>query len=159
MSVTDRALFGSCEQAFETLDHELRRFPGHRLFSVLAIDGTLAASRRLYTSDPASYPCGGTKPLHHDSDFFREVVMAGRARICTDREACRRAFPDHALIDALGCRSAINVPIRHGGRTIGSLNLLHQEHWYQPGMAPALAPFAELAAPLLFRLQHLEMPS
>jgi len=149
----------SCGQAFEALDHALRRFPGHRLFTVLAIDGSRAACRRLYTSDPAAYPCGGTKPLHQDGGFFREVVMGGRARICADREACRRAFPDHALFDALGCRCAINVPIRHGGCTIGSLNLLHQEHWYRRDMAPALTRFAELAAPLLLRLRHAAMPS
>ena len=140
VSVTGPSSSGSCEQAFEALDHALRPFPGHRLFTVLAIDSSLAACRRLYTSDPAAYPCGGTKPLHHGNDFFREVVLGGRARICADREACRRAFPDHALLDALGCRSAINIPIRHGGCTIGSLNLLHREHWYQPDMVSALMP-------------------
>ncbi|MNK83253.1 hypothetical protein D3C87_1030570 [compost metagenome] len=145
--------------SFEALDHALRRFPGHRLFTVLAIDPGLAASRRLYTSDPVAYPCGGTKPLHHDNDFFREVVQGGRARICVDQEDCRRAFPDHALIDALGCRSAINVPIRHDGCTLGSLNLLHEEHWYQPDMVPALMRFAEQAAPLLLSLRYVEMPA
>ena len=145
--------------SFEALDHALRRSPGHRLFTVLAIDTGRAVSRRLYTSDAVAYPCGGTKPLHADNDFFREVVQGGRARICLDQEACRRAFPDHALIDTLGCRSAVNVPIRHGGCTIGSLNLLHQEHWYRPDMVPALMRFAEQAAPLLLSLRYVEMPA
>lgn len=151
---------GSGEPAsFEAMDYALRQFPGHRLFTVLAIDSSLAACRRLYTSDPVAYPCGGTKPLPHDSEFFREVVQGGRARICADQEACRRAFPDHALIDSLGCRSAVNVPIRHGGRTLGSLNLLHEAHWYQPDMVPALMRFAEQAGPLLLQCRYVEMPS
>lgn len=142
---------GSCEQSFEALDHALRRFPGHRLFTVLAIDWSRSENRRVYSSEPGMYPCGGAKPLRHDSEFFQNLIVNGWARFCDDQQACRRAFPDYALIEALGCESAVNVPIRHDGSTIGSLNLLHQKGWYRHEMSSALMPFADLAATVLLR--------
>jgi len=145
------ALSGPHEQAFEALDHALRRFPGHKLFTVLEIDWSRNENRRVYSSEPAMYPCGGAKPLRPDSEFFQKLIANGEARFCDDRQACRHAFPDYALIEALGCESAVNVPIRHGGSTIGSLNLLHQAGWYRPEMISALMPFADLAATVLLR--------
>lgn len=138
-------------EAFIGLDRVLRRYPGHKLFTVLEIDWDRGESQRVYTSDPLGYPYGGVKRLLPDSEFFRQVVVEGTARLCRDREACRRAFPDYALIESLGCESAINVPIRFQGSTIGSLNLLHQSGWYESGMSSFLEPLAAMAATVLLR--------
>lgn len=135
--------------AFEALDAALREQPGHKLFTVLVIDWAREQNRRIYTSDALAYPCGGAKPLDRGSEFFRLVVLGGQARICPDRQACRSAFFDHALIESLGCESAVNVPVRCKGITLGSLNLLHESGWYQPRMIPALMEIAARAAPLL----------
>src|SRR6478609_5497923 len=94
------------EAAFEALDRGLRRHPGHRLFTVLLIDWDRFENRRIYTSDPVTYPCGGAKPLRPESGFFRQLVVHGQARVCPDRESCRLAFPDYRLIESLGCGSA-----------------------------------------------------
>jgi GAF domain len=142
--------------AFSELDQELSRFPGHRLFTVLAIDWSRNENRRIYTSAPQAYPCGGAKPLRRDSQYFQEVVTAGKARFCLEPEACRRAFADFDLLERLGCESAVNVPIRNGGATIGSLNLLHESGWYRLDMESALMPFADAAAPILLRNLHQE---
>jgi hypothetical protein len=131
------------------LDQALRRHPGHKLFTVLAIDRDRDLVQRIYTNDAVAYPLGGVKPLHRESDFFRQVVQAGVSRICRNRAECHAAFSDHRLIDQLGCESAINVPIRHKGETLGSLNLLHASGWYTPQMIPDLNRFAALAASLL----------
>lgn len=136
-------------RGFAALDQALRRYPGHRLFTVLTINWEREENQRIYTSAPDVYPCGGAKPLRRDSDFFRQVVSGGSSRIFRDREECRAAFPDYALIEQLGCESAINVPIRSKGVTLGSLNLLHQAGWYTPEMVPALTQFASLAATML----------
>ena len=138
-------------EAFAALDLVLRRYPGHKLFTVLEIDWDRGENQRVYTSDPLGYPCGGVKRLLPDSEFFKRVVVEGTARLCPDREACRRAFPDYALIESLGCESAINVPIRSQDSTIGSLNLLHQSGWYEPGMSSFLEPLAAMAATVLLR--------
>lgn len=141
------------------LDKALRHHPGHKLFTVLVIDRERGLIHRLYTSDPATYPGGGVKPLLREGGFFKQVVQAGDSRICRNREECRAAFFDHELIERLGCESAINVPIRHKGETMGSLNLLHESEWYTTQMIPDLNRFAALASSMLqsvtqFHLTH-----
>lgn len=137
--------------ALHALDRALRQQPGHKLFTVLAIDAQRKESRRMYSSAPEQYPCEGTKPLRQDSAFYRTVFLAGETRVCRDQEECRAAFPDHALIEALGCESAVNVPVRWNGTTLGSLNLLHERGWYDPSCLPLLTVYAALAVPVLLQ--------
>lgn len=136
-------------RGLSALDQALSLHPGHKLFTVLLIDWELGLIRRIYTSDPVAYPSGGVKPLLREGEFFRQVVQAGDSRICRNRDECRAAFFDHALIEQLGCESAINVPIRKENRTVGSLNLLHESGWYTTQMIPDLNRFAALAATLM----------
>src|SRR3712207_9302922 len=78
------------------------------------------------------------------------ILQQGIARFCRDREDIIRAFPDHELILSLGCESAVNVPVRWDGRTLGALNLLHEAGYYGEAQLPALSVFAALAvAPIL----------
>lgn len=148
MAAADTARWDDMARA---LDHALREFPGHKLFTILQIDWDRQENQRIYSSNTEHYPCGGAKPLLTASDFYREVILGGRARICADREACRLAFADHALIEALGCESAVNVPIRQAGVTVGSLNLLHRRGWYAREMVSPLMLFADFAAAILTR--------
>jgi len=74
------------------------------------------------------------------------------SRLCRTRDECRAAIFDFALIDQLGCESAVNVPVRADGRTIGSLKLLHEAGWYTEEMLPTLEPVGALAAALLVPL-------
>lgn len=145
----------SAEGSFAALDLAFRQFPGHKLFTVLHIDWDRGENRRLYSSAPDVYPCAGAKPLQPESQFFREVVVAGRSRLCQTVDDCRAAFFDHALIEQLGCGSAVNVPVRSGGQTIGSLNLLHEPRWYTPDMIPTLERLALKAAALFPTPLHL----
>lgn len=139
------------DAAASALDQALQAYPGHRLYTILTIDWGRDENQRIYSSAPESYPCGGANRLVSASEFYQEVILGGRARICTDREACQRAFADCPLIEALGCESAVNVPIRRGGATIGSLNLLHRRGCYDHGMISPLMLLADYASTLLVR--------
>ncbi|AKP90821.1 GAF domain-containing protein [Achromobacter ruhlandii] len=125
---------------------------GYRLFTVLVLDREAALSRRYFSSAPAAYPPGGAKPIREDSEFFAAVVQAGVPRICNDRAACEKAFPDYELIRSLGCESAVNVPVRWDGQTIASLNLLHQAGWYRRDMLDELGWYAALSIPVIHRI-------
>jgi len=122
---------------------------GYRLFTVLVLDAGRDHVRRHFSSLPDDYPPGGTKPMRKDSEFFRTVVEQGLPRLCSNREECLRAFPDHELIFSLGCESAVNVPVRWNGTTIGSLNLLHRAGWYSDAMLPELSWYSALAVPIV----------
>ena len=133
-------------EGLRALDVALQRSVGHKLFTVLVLNLEKDESQRHYSSRPVAYPTGGTKPIQRDSEG---VVLTGRARLCVNYDDCRRAFFDHELIHSLGCESAINVPVRWNGETLGSLNLLHQAGWYTLQMLPELSVYAALAVPLL----------
>ena len=132
------------------LDAALAAAVGHRLLTVLVLDEARGVNRRFYSSRPEAYPVGGEKPIRRESELYRFVVQQGVARVCRDRQDVVRAFPDHDLILSLGCESAVNVPVRWDGRTLGALNLLHEAGYYGEAQLPALSVFAALAvAPIL----------
>jgi hypothetical protein len=132
------------------LDAALGATIGHRLFTVLLLDEARGVSRRFHSSRPEAYPVGGEKPIRRESELYRLVVQQGVPRFCCNREDIIRAFPDHELILSLGCESAVNMPVRWDGRTLGALNLLHEAGHYAEAQLPALSVFAALAvAPIL----------
>ena len=122
---------------------------------MLALDWTRGLSVRHYSSAPLAYPPGGAKPIVPGGEFHARVIEAGEPRFCADADAIRAAFPDHELILSLGCESAVNVPVRWNGRTLGSLNLLHEAGWYGEDMLPVLRVYGAMAVPLLQQI-HLD---
>lgn len=143
---------GQPEASLAALDKALAAAIGHKLFTVLVINWAKNENQRFYTNQPGPYPTGGAKPLVRQGEFFQEVVLAGRPRICRTYDDVKRAFFDHELIRSLGCESAVNYPVRWNGRTIGSLNLLHQAEWYREDDMPALSAFAQMTVPALMEI-------
>ncbi|ADP18736.1 hypothetical protein AXYL_05436 [Achromobacter xylosoxidans A8] len=140
---------GQPESGLNALGAALQERIGYRLFTVLVLDWNAGLSRRCFSTQPTAYPAGGSKPIREDSEFYAAVVLQGEPRLCMDRDDCARAFPDHELIASLGCESAVNVPVRWNGRTLGSLNLLHQAGWYRREMYAELAWYSALAIPVV----------
>jgi len=147
------AAFGNADQpagAFAALDRCLADTVGHKLFTVLMMDLDADRCQRYYSSWPDAYPVGGSKPIVRANAFFHQLVTEGKPRLCRDYSDMQRTFFDHELIRTLGCESAINYPIRWAGRTIGSLNLLHEAQWYDTADYAVIALSASLAvAPVL----------
>lgn len=125
---------------FAQLDAVLKKRVGYILLTLLVVDG--AEVVRIYTSDPASYPVSGRKPMT-DTPWGDHVIKQGRSFLARDKDGLRWAFYDHATIEALGGGSQINVPVIYDGRCIGTINLTHREHVYGPehlGLVEELAP-------------------
>lgn len=118
--------------AFDAVSDLLRASPGFRLFTVLLIPAHGGWSWRCHSSHPDVYPLGCAKPIVPGNEFHQVVVASGKPRFVPDEKALRAAFADHAVIQSLGCGSAVNVPVRHEGRTIAALNLLHATGRYEP---------------------------
>lgn len=133
---------------FLALEAALAEAPGHKLFTILAYDGETGESERLHSNLPAAYPAGGRKRLA-PGPWTETVLERGEAYIGHTLDDLRTVFADHALIASLGCESVLNLPVRWRGRTLGSLNLLHQARWYGAAHALACRPFAQLALPAL----------
>ena len=119
------------EAAFAALRRLADALVGARLFTVMTVDMRAGLARRAYTSDPASYPATGTKPVRHDAWF--EVVHGRHETFVANTLAdIARVFPDHDLIGALGCASVVNLPVLRAGALVATVNLLDVEGHYTP---------------------------
>jgi len=117
---------------------------GARLFTAMRYRFATDEVERVYTTDPAAYPLGGRK-LKRDTAWSRQVLVAGEPYFANDEHGIRAAFDDADRILALGLGAIINVPVRHQGRVVGTLNFLREPGGYSPddvAKALALAPLA-----------------
>jgi hypothetical protein len=137
---------GQPETTFRALDAAMGAVLGHKLFTVLLHHAETRESERLYTNQPAAYPVGGRKELR-DTAWSRRLIVEGRPYIGRNAADIREHFPDHALIASLGCDSIINLPVRWNGNVLGTVNLLHEEGWYDDADVSIGLTFAALAVP------------
>ena len=103
---------------------------------------------RLYSSNPTAYPPGGRKPKQ-GTPWGDAVLDRGEVFIAADVEGVRKAFSDHALLAQLGISAILNIPIRHHGRVLGTMNLSHQAGHFTSGMIEPGRVLAALLVPLL----------
>ena len=140
---------GQPEVTFRALDAAMAAAIGHRLFTVLLRHAS--ESERRYTNQPAAYPVGGRKPVTA-SDWTERVFVRREPYIGRDAADIRAVFFDHELIASLGCASVLNLPVVWDGRVLGTINLLHEEGWYDETDVPVGLAFAALAVPAYLTL-------
>ena len=142
---------GQPETGFRALDHAMGAVIGHKLFTVLLHHASAKESERRYTNQPAAYPVGGRKPVTA-SPWTERLFVERQPYIGRSADDIRTVFFDHELILSLGCASVLNVPAVWNGRTLGTINLLHEAGWYDEGDVPMAQAFAALATPALLEL-------
>ncbi|RLJ41072.1 hypothetical protein BCF46_2860 [Litoreibacter meonggei] len=103
---------------------------GGRLFTVTVLDRAAGLARRVYTSHPDAYPVSGTKSMSQ-GEWTEQVVDRGEVFVANTVAEFAIYFPDHALIESLGCRAALNIPICVK-EVIGTVNILDKEHYFAP---------------------------
>jgi hypothetical protein len=118
-------------EAWGLLEIFARRAVGHRLFTVTTVEDNASLARRLYSSNVDAYPLTGTKPLPRDA-WHEHVLSQMRIFSANTLESMKPLFPDHGLIQALGCGAVINLPIITAGTVVATVNLLDAEGSYPP---------------------------
>ncbi|MBO9589680.1 GAF domain-containing protein [Devosia sp.] len=117
------------EAAFTALQTLTEATVGVKLFTYMTVDMANELARRAYTSDAASYPTSGTKPIHYDAWF--DIVHKQHAYFVANTiEDIAKVFPDYELINSLGCQSVVNMPVIIGGELVGTVNMLHETDFY-----------------------------
>ena len=132
---------------FARLHDALARVVGFKVLTVLKLDPATLRSVRLFSSEP-SYPIGGTKQ-HVRSAWSEAVLDRGIVYVAPDLAALRATFPDSAAIEATGCGSIIASPIIFEGAVVGTMNLWHQDGYYDDVKGLRTVPFANAIAPLV----------
>ena len=115
---------------YDTLHHACAAL-GTRLFTVTVQDLKLDVARRAYTSHPVEYPVSGTKPLTRDG-WYDHCITGQQVFVANTTPEFAKYFFDHALISSLGLGSCINIPLVEGGKVLGTVNLLAEEHHFTP---------------------------
>ena len=120
---------------------------GVKLFTYMTVDMENELARRAYTSDAVSYPTSGTKPIHYDAWF--DIVHKQHAHFVANTiEDIAKVFPDYELINSLGCRSVVNMPVILGGELVGTVNMLHETGYYTPERVAAIKAVLSIPAKL-----------
>ena len=114
---------------FELLENAFQEIIGHKLFTVLRYDKSSLELERIYSSNPSNYPLNGIKKLTN-TDWSKMVLVDGNVFIGYNSNDIKLSFPDYELIERLGCRSVMNIPLILKGNVVGSVNLLNTENWY-----------------------------
>jgi hypothetical protein len=140
-SVDPRSVYRATERlAAETI--------GWRLFTILRHLEADQAVERLHSSDAAAYPVGGRKPLAKLT-ASHAALTNGEAFLAATQAEVRRDFFDHELIFSLGVTAILNVPIRHAGRHLGTVNLCGEEGIYGAAEIARGKVLAGLLAPVI----------
>jgi len=121
---------------------------GFRLLTILRYVEQDAVVERVSSSDEKAYPIGGRKPLDKIA-ASHSAMSEGDIFLAADREQVRAAFFDHELIFSLGITAIMNVPIRHAGRRLGTLNFCGEEGKYGDREQAIGRVLAGLLAPAL----------
>ena len=155
LTIADIAAVAQCAAASlepRAVYREVERISGEtigwRLFTILRYVETAQVVERLYSSDEESYPIGGRKPLDKIS-ASHGALATGEIFLAATKQEVRKAFFDHELIFSLGISAILNVPIRHAGRRLGTVNLCGEEGMYGPTEIVAAKIPAGLIVPSL----------
>jgi GAF domain-containing protein len=130
----------------ETIFAELHRAAqaacGARLFTATVIDRARGLARRAYSSHPDAYPVSGTKPMTANP-WSAVVIDAGQPFVANTTAGFADYFPDHALINALGCAAALNIPVADAGTVVGTVNILDVEGHFTPERVATLTDLVQ----------------
>jgi GAF domain-containing protein len=136
---------------FGAIEAEAQALVGHRLFTLLYVDGQDVA--RIYSSNAVAYPVSGRKTMG-PTPWGTHVLIEKRPYLGRDAAAIRWAFFDHELIASLGLGSVINIPIVYDGHAIGTMNLLDAEHHYKETHVPVVAELAFALVPAMLEARR-----
>ncbi|MDO5643410.1 MAG: GAF domain-containing protein [Paracoccus sp. (in: a-proteobacteria)] len=131
MSAPQSAPETDADAVFARLHRDADAACGVRLFTVTVLDRSAGLARRAYSSHPGDYPVSGVKPMIPDG-WSDRVIGAGESFVANSTAEFAPYFPDHALINALGCEAALNIPVPDGRQITGTVNMLDKAGHFTP---------------------------
>lgn len=137
--------------ALRTIGEAMDRLIGSRMFTFLRFDYERFEMERLHCTRPDRYPIGARKPMR-SGPWSECVIDRGAVFIAAGPQEMRATFGDHAALAEMGCHSTMCVPVRHLGRTLGTMNLNGDEGRYGEREAALAQLFAALAVPSFLAL-------
>lgn len=135
------------ESAFTAAQEAFTTVVGAKLFTLMVLDEKAGEAIRIHSNMPDAYPVSGRKNLGRMTGWGEHVLGGRRAYIGHTAEDIEWAFFDHELIATLGCASVLNLPVLWDGAILGTVNLLHEAHYYSDADVALGQPFAQMLVP------------
>lgn len=132
-------------QIWQAFDTELKAAFGHKLFTILSYDPVRQLMVRVHSNQLEFNPIGGAKRVT-DSPWSRQVLKESRMLVGSTREDIKAVFSEYEKLWGIGCESVLNIPVRAGGVTIGTLNLLDGPGHYDDADLDLARVYAQLAS-------------
>ena len=147
LTVFNRAITHAVQpdEYWKALQNLTGSIAGFKLFTVMTVDLVHEEARRAYSSHPVDYPVSGTKPIHYDS-WFEIVHKQHKPFVANTIADIAKVFPDHEKIWSLGCGSVVNLPVIIDGQLAATINMLHEEHYYNPARVELIERYLSLPA-------------
>lgn len=141
------------EGQWQVISDLLARTFGHKLFTSLLYLEDLRLMKRLHTSDETISPLGGFKATG-SGPWSRHVLEQGQLYVASNEDDVRSVFSEAGSLIERGLRSALNIPVRHQGRVIGSLNLLAGREAYDQADRGLAEVIGGLCAPVFLQARQ-----
>lgn len=151
------ALRSACEAArdageiFAAVGSATLRLLGPGLLTINAWRPATSEVVRLWSSDPAAYPVGGSK-RKGDTPWARRVLWDAEVFVGEGDAALAEVFDDIATIRGLGLKAVVNVPVREAGRCVGTFNYLAPRTQWRAEEVRLLETLATFVTPAFDRL-------
>ena len=144
------ALAPTREAQWDAISSLLEEAFGYQLLTALVYLEDLRLMRRLYTTDETISPLGGFKATGR-GPWSRKVLDQGEFSVASTEDDVRTIFSEAEFLIERGLHSAFNIPVRHEGKVIGSLNLLAARHAYDEADLDLATLIAGLCAPVFLQ--------
>lgn len=137
---------GQPDAGFAAFSDHCQARAGHRLLTLLAWMEADNDVQRIWSSNPVDYPVSARKPMGV-TEWGSQVLHRRQPWIGRNADDIRWAFPDHALIERLGCASCISGLVEWDGQLLGVVAMLDAENAYTEDDMAGLNAIAPLLAP------------
>ncbi|TDQ66731.1 GAF domain-containing protein [Maritalea mobilis] len=117
------------DKLFELLEQEVQDKVGAKLVTLMWLDFEAGRARRIYTNRPDLYPTDDSKPITINP-WHEHVIINKNTFVANSLDEMDEQFADKDFFSAHGCSSVLNMPVVINGKTVGSLNLLHEDNHF-----------------------------
>jgi GAF domain-containing protein len=133
-------------RAFDAIGNATAALLGPGLLTINAYRRASSEVVRLWSSDKATYPVGGSK-RKADTPWTRWVLHQAEVFVGESDAALEAVFDDIAVIRGLGLSAVVNVPVCEHGRCVGTFNFLAARGAWTEREVATLRLLAQLVAP------------
>ena len=111
------------------IDRVIKSLINHKLITITVIDSNLNFCERIYSNNKKIYPILGQKKMPKNI-WSKKVLKNKKHFLCKNKKDIKKIYYDYETIFSLGCGSIINLLVLFKGKPLGTINILHEENYY-----------------------------